>query len=82
MQARSEHVQNVQLRHVPDALHRRLKTLAAQQGMSLSDFLIRVARSVAERPSVADFKARLALCSAVEPGPAAADVIRLERDAR
>lgn len=72
----------IQLRHVPDALHRRLKALAAQERMSLSDFLIGVARAVAERPTAAEFKARLALRSAVEPGTAATDVIRMERDAR
>jgi plasmid stability protein len=72
----------IQLRHVPDALHRRLKALAAQEGMSLSDFLIRVARTVAERPSAQEFKARLATRAAIEPGTTPADVVRMERDAR
>jgi antitoxin FitA len=72
----------IQLRHVPDALQRRLKALAAQEGMSLSGFLIRVARAVAERPTAAEFKARRAMRAAVEPRTAAADVIRPERDAR
>ncbi len=50
--------------------------------MSLSDYLIRIARTVAERPSAAEFRARLALRSAVEPKTPAAEVVRLERDAR
>ena len=30
----------IQLRNVPDALHRKLKSRAAQAGMSLSDYLL------------------------------------------
>ena len=30
----------IQIRHVPEAVHRRLKEQAAQAGMSLSDFLL------------------------------------------
>ncbi|MFI5413285.1 MAG: hypothetical protein ACHQ0I_01675 [Candidatus Lutacidiplasmatales archaeon] len=31
----------IQLRHVPDAVHRKLKSRAAKKGMSLSDYLVR-----------------------------------------
>jgi plasmid stability protein len=31
----------IQLRHVPDDLHRKLKARAAMEGMSLSDYVIR-----------------------------------------
>ena len=34
----------IQLRHVPDELHRKLKARAALEGLTLSDFLLREVR--------------------------------------
>jgi len=42
----------VQIRNVPDALHRTLKARAALAGMSLSDYLLAELRQLAERPSL------------------------------
>src|SRR2546422_3072900 len=50
----------IQLRHVPDDLHRRLKARAALEGLSLSDYLLREVRRVAERPTLAELRYRLA----------------------
>ena len=73
----------IQLRHVPDALHKRLKARAAQTGLSLSDFLIREVRKVAERPSPEELLARLAARSPMGDLPdSPADAVRAERDAR
>lgn len=72
----------IQIRHVPDALHRRLKARAALAGMSLSDFLLNEIRQVAERPSVAELRARLERLSTVEPDLPAAAAVREERDSR
>jgi len=44
----------IQLRHVPDDLHRKLKARAALAGMSLSDYLLREIRDVAERPTIGE----------------------------
>ena len=41
----------IQLRNVPDALHRKLKARAAEEGMSLSDYLIREVRRSSDIPS-------------------------------
>ena len=41
----------IQLRNVPDSLHRTLKARAAMAGMSLSDYLLAEIREVAERPN-------------------------------
>jgi len=49
----------IQLRNVPDALHRRLKVIAAGEGLTLSDFLTREAKKIAERPTQKEFLARL-----------------------
>jgi len=49
----------IQLRNVPDALHRTLKARAAMAGMSLSDYLLTEIKEVAERPTLAELRDRL-----------------------
>jgi antitoxin FitA len=49
----------IQLRNVPDALHRTLKARAARAGMSLSDYLLAEIREIAERPTLAELRERL-----------------------
>ena len=49
----------IQVRNVPDALHRSLKARAAMAGMSLSDYLLAEFREIAERPTLAEFRERL-----------------------
>jgi len=70
----------IQIRNVPDGLHRRLKSRAALAGMSLSDYLLREIRDVAERPTIEELRARLHQRSRVTPSVAPAQVIRAERD--
>ena len=40
----------IQIRHVPDPLHRELKSRAAQAGVSLSDYMLAELRRMAEVP--------------------------------
>jgi plasmid stability protein len=49
----------IQVRNVPDALHRSLKVRAKMAGMSLSDYLLSEFREIAERPTLAEFRERL-----------------------
>lgn len=70
----------IQIRNVPDALHRRLKSRAALAGMSLSDYLLGEIRAVAERPTVEELRARLATRSGVAPSVPPAEAVRAERD--
>jgi plasmid stability protein len=49
----------IQLRHVPDELYRTLKARAAVEGLSLSDYLLREVRRIAERPTLEDLRRRL-----------------------
>jgi len=49
----------IQLRNVPEALHRTLKARAATAGMSLSDYLLAEIREIAERPTLTELRARL-----------------------
>ena len=72
----------IQIRNVPDDIHRRLKAKAALEGMSLSDFLLREVRKVAEYPSIEELRARLAARRPVKLSISAADAVRAERDSR
>jgi plasmid stability protein len=72
----------IQIRNVPDALHRRLKSRAALAGMSLSDFLLDQIRAVAEQPTIEELRERLARRSRVTPSMAPAQAIRAERERR
>ena len=72
----------IQLRHVPDELHRKLKARAALAGMSLSDYLLREIREMAERPTIAELRARLDRRTSVRPALSPARAVRAERDAR
>jgi plasmid stability protein len=70
----------VQIRNVPEELHRRLKSRAALAGMSLSDYLLDEIRQVAERPTIDELRARLRDRTEVTPSMAPADAVRAERD--
>lgn len=77
------HVRNmsamIQIRNVPDTLHRRLKSRAALAGMSLSDYLLSEIREVAERPTLGELRARLERRSGMTPSVAPAQMVRAER---
>lgn len=49
----------IQLRNVPDALHRRLKAQAATLRIPLSDYLLSEIREIAKRPTLAEMHERL-----------------------
>ena len=70
----------IQIRNVPDELHRRLKSRAALAGMSLSDYLLSEIRAVAERPTLDELRERLDHRSAVALSISPAEALRAERD--
>jgi len=72
----------IQIRHVPDPLHRKLKARAALEGKSLSDYLLREIARIAERPTLEELKERLGRRSDLRPRTAPARAIRAERDRR
>ncbi|HYD06139.1 MAG TPA: hypothetical protein VEC60_10455 [Reyranella sp.] len=72
----------IQIRNVPDSLHRRLKSRAALAGMSLSDYLLGHLRSVAEQPTIEELEARLRRRTPVRTSIAPAQAVREERDGR
>ena len=72
----------IQLRNVPDELHKVLKARAAMEGMTLSDYLIAEVSRVAERPTPREMRERLQTRASVEPRVSPAAAVRAARDAR
>jgi plasmid stability protein len=72
----------IQLRNVPDDLHRKLKSRAALAGMSLSDYLLQEIRRSAERPSREELLRRLESRTTPRLPESSAQAVRAERDRR
>lgn len=72
----------IQLRNVPDELHRKLKVRAATNGQTLSDYLIAEVRAISERPTAAEIRYRLQERAPAKVRESAARAVRAERDAR
>jgi len=72
----------IQIRNVPDGLHRTLKVRAAMASMSLSDYLLAEIREIADRPTLAELRDRLHTRTPVTLSLDAARLVREEREAR
>jgi antitoxin FitA len=72
----------IQIRHVPDALHRKLRSRAALAGMSLSDYLKSELEGFASRLTAAELNERLAALGPMRVREAPADAVRAERESR
>ena len=71
----------IQIRNVPDELHRSLKARAAREGRTLSDLILSDLPRLADKPSPDEVLARIKGRSPVG-GPPAHDLIAAERDRR
>jgi antitoxin FitA len=71
----------IQIRNVPDDLHRTLKVRAAKAGMTLSDYLLSEIERVAEKPTLAEMMERLRSREPVELDEPPDVTIRRFRDA-
>ncbi len=79
-----DHVENmkmIQIRNVPDELHRSLKARAAREGRTLSDLILSDLPRLVDKPSPEQVMARIRSRSSVG-GPAAAELIAAERQRR
>lgn len=72
----------IQLRHVPDAVHRRRKSQAETAGLSLSDYLVREVGKLAALPSPEEMRERLQRRRPYRGRRSPTDVLRTERDRR
>ena len=72
----------IQIRNVPDKLHRALKARAAMEGVSMSRFILREIERALARPSRKEMLQRIAEQGEVDLSQPAADVLREERENR
>jgi antitoxin FitA len=70
----------IQVRDVPESVHGTLKSRAAREGMSLSDFIKRELERVAERPTMQEWLERTQQAKPIPAKRTAAQVIRQLRD--
>jgi len=85
MRCRCYHVPSmsrmIQIRDVPEDLHRRLKVRAARMGMNLSDFLKRELARIAGKPTLDEMLDHLAKRPPIELSEPIEEIIRAHRDA-
>lgn len=72
----------LQVRNVPEPIHRTLKTRAAAAGKTLSDYVLEEISRWASQPTFEELSRRLAMRTPVNPRVSAAEIIRQERDRR
>jgi DNA-binding transcriptional regulator WhiA len=69
----------IQIRNVPDDLHRALKVRAAERDLSLSDYLLFELKGLVGKPTLAELMERIMEREPVEYDESAADIIRRQR---
>jgi plasmid stability protein len=72
----------IQIRHVPDGLHKRLRSRAALAGMTLSDYLRHELEQVAGQLTPGELRARLDKMSPAVVRESSVDIIRRDRDSQ
>jgi len=72
----------VQIRNVPDEIHRKVKARAALAGMSISEYLLREIERSLERPTREELLLRLRSRQRVEPTEPVAIAVAAEREGR
>lgn len=70
----------IQIRNVPDSVHRKVKARAAEAGKTLSDYLLAEVERVASLPTREEMLARLHSRARVTLQTSAADIIRSDRE--
>lgn len=70
----------LQIRNVPDDVHRRLESRAALAGMSTSEYVLREIEQSLSRPTREEVFARIAELPPIELDPPSAEVLRKERE--
>ena len=73
---------NVQIRDVPEDVHRQLKSQAALAGQSLNEFLLARVTELARLPTVPELLDRIHERGEPYEGPSSAELIRADRDQR
>ena len=77
-----QRMSHIQIRNVPEDVHRTLKARAAKEGLSLSEYLLREAVDLAERPTMAEMIERIRSRPRVRTKFDSAELIREGREER
>lgn len=72
----------IQIRNVPEPVHRALKSQAAKAGMSLSDYLGREVAQLAAKPTWAEMTERLRRRGPIRLKRPVVDILREAREGR
>lgn len=78
----ADSMKNLQIRNVPEDVHRRLKSRAALEGRSLSEYALRELVRSLERPSRAELLERVRERSPADTDVDVVHVLREERESR
>lgn len=70
----------IQIRHVPEDLHRRLKARAALEGLSLSDLALAELRRSVDRPTRRELLDLVAAREPVRTGPSSNQLVAAARE--
>jgi plasmid stability protein len=73
---------HIQIRNVPEDVHRTLKARAAKEGMSLSEYLLRDVVELAQRPTLDEVLERIRSRPMIDSDFSAADALREAREER
>jgi antitoxin FitA len=71
---------HIQIRNVPPDLHRKLKMRALEEGLTLSEYLLREAERAASRPTLAELTERVRGRKLVAFETPIAELIREDRE--
>lgn len=72
----------LQVKDVPEDLHRELRRRADLDGLSIRDYLLRLIRNDQQRPPQTEWLARLRQLQPLDLGTPAADFVKEDRAAR
>ena len=72
----------IQIRNVPEPLHRRLKARAAIEGVSMSRYILQAIERALARPSRQELLDAIRSQPEIHLDPPPADILREERDSR
>lgn len=70
----------IEIKNVPDELHRKLVMRAAKNGMTLSDYLLSEIGHVAEKPTMKEWLEMVGDREPVKTSETSAEIIRRHRD--
>lgn len=69
----------IQIRNVPDELHRQLKARAALEGTSMSQYILREIRKSLQRPNIEEILAQISEQPEQKLSRSPADMVREDR---